>query len=97
MHNAAVASREARPSRFLMELDPAQEGFDDIQAVSARSRAACEEMSVESMPIRLVRCLFVPEDGSCFLLFEAVSVNAVEEAVRRAVVPRGPVWELQRS
>ena len=84
-------------SRFLMELVPAQDGFHDIQAVSERSRAACEEMAVESKPVRLLRSLFLPEDGSCFLLFEAASASNVEEAARRALVPPGPLWELQRS
>ena len=71
--------------------------FEDIQALSARSRAACEEMTFESKPIRLLRSLFLPEDGSCFLLFEAASVAAVVEAAQRALVPAGPVWELRRS
>ena len=84
-------------SRFLLELNPDKGGFEDIQALSARSRAACEEMTVESNPIRLLRSLFLPEDGSCFLLFEAVSAAAVVEAAQRALVPAGPVWELQRS
>jgi hypothetical protein len=88
---------ESRLSRFLMELVPAQAGFDDIQSVSDRSRAACEEMTVESKPIRLLRSLFLPEDGSCFLLFEAASASNVEEAARRAFVQPGPLWELQRS
>ena len=91
------AAMESRLSRFLMELVPAQGGFDDIQAVSARSRAACEQLSVEREPIRLLRSVFLPEDGSFFLLFEAASVSSVEEAVRRAFVRPGPVWELQRS
>ena len=86
-----------RLSRFLLELSPVDGGFEDIQALSARSRAACDEMADERTPIRLVRSFFLPDDGSCFLLFEAASLSAVVEAARRAVVPAGPVWELQRS
>jgi len=87
---------ESHLSRFLLELNPEERGFEDIQALSARSRAACEEMTVESKPIRLLRSLFLPEEGSCFLLFEAASVASVVEAAHRALVPAGPVWELQR-
>ena len=89
--------KESHLSRFLLELTPTEVGFDDIQALSARSRAACDELAQERTPIRLLRSFFLPEDGSCFLLFEAASLSAVAEAARRALVPEGPVWELQRT
>ena len=89
--------RDSRLSRFLLELNPGSAGFEDIQELSERSRAACDELAGERTPIRLLRSFFLPEDGSCFLLFEAASLSAVVEAARRAVVPAGPVWELQRS
>lgn len=94
---AHTAGRELRLSRFILELRPGSEGLEDIQTVSARSRAACDEMSADTAPIRFLRSLFVPEDGSCFLLFEAASLKTVEEVTRRALVPTGPVWELPRT
>jgi len=94
---AHTPETESRLSRFILELTPGDDGLEDIQKVSARSRAACDEMSADSAPIRFLRSLFVPEDGSCFLLFEAASSRTVEEVTRKALVPTGPVWELPRS
>ena len=84
-------------NRFLLELKADDNGFADIQAMSDRSRAACAQMSAENLPVRFLRSLFVPEQGTCFLLFEAGSAPAVAEAARRAAVPVGVVWELHRA
>jgi hypothetical protein len=37
--------------------------------------------------VRFVRSIFVPEDGACFQLYEAGSVEDVLEATRRAQLP----------
>jgi len=84
-------------SRFLLELTPAENGFDDIAALSARSRAACDELTDDSASVRLLRSVFVPEDGSCFLLFEASSAPEVQKVAGLAAVPAGQVWELHRA
>jgi hypothetical protein len=34
--------------------------------------------------VRFVRAVFVPEDETCFYLYEAASAEDVDEAVRRA-------------
>jgi hypothetical protein len=36
------------------------------------------------VPVRFVRAIFMPEDETCFFLYEAGSVEAVREAARRA-------------
>lgn len=41
-------------------------------------------MRAEGIPVRFVRSIFVPEDESCFYLFEAPSAEAVRQAVHRA-------------
>jgi hypothetical protein len=72
------------PGRYLVELTQSKSGFDDIQALAARSRTACDELSREGTPVRFLRSVFVPEDGSCFLLLEAPSAQDAGLAVRRA-------------
>jgi hypothetical protein len=72
--------------RYLVELTPAESGYEDIQALVARSRAACQELTRPDAPVRFLRSVYVPEDGSCFLLFEARSAPVVEEAGRRAAL-----------
>ena len=82
--------------RFLVELTPAETGIDDIQALAARSRAACRDLTRQGMPVRFLRSVFLPDDGTCLLLFDATSAAAVEEAGRRAELHAGPVSELAR-
>jgi hypothetical protein len=45
---------------------------------------AAEQLSREGRPVRLLRSLFVPEEETCFYLFEATTSDAVREAARRA-------------
>ena len=52
--------------------------------LSARARQASEELSREGMPVRFVRSVFVPEDGTCFHLYQAGSLANVLEAADRA-------------
>jgi hypothetical protein len=45
------------------------------------------------MPVRYVRAIFVPEDETCFLLYETGSADAVREAARRAGLGRERITE----
>ncbi len=72
-------------AEFLLELYISR--TDDLAvvrgAVEARV-AAVEALTREGTPIRYVRSIFVPEDETCFYLYEAASVDAVREAAHRA-------------
>jgi len=46
--------------------------------------AAAEQLTREGTPVRLVRSIFVPEDETCFYLFEAQTNEAVREVATRA-------------
>ncbi len=74
----------SRPDRYLVELTPLADSLDDIQALVARARVATEELSRLGTRVRLLRSVFLPEDGSFFLLFEGGSAWAAEEASRQA-------------
>ena len=67
-----------------MEVNRPERGFLDVQALADRSRAAADELSQAGTPLRFLRSIYVPEDESCFLLFEAESVQAVEQAASHA-------------
>ena len=43
--------------------------------------------------MRFLRSVFVPEDETCFYLYEAASAEAVREAARRAALQSGRVAE----
>ena len=74
-----VAGPTAEPSRYLVELEPPDAGWDDLQALVARFRLASR-----GTVVRFLRSVFVPEDGTVYLLFEGPSESAVREAVSHA-------------
>jgi hypothetical protein len=86
-----------RLSRFLIELPAADYRLDEMERVTARSRAACSDLSRQNVAVRLLRSIFLPEDGSFLLLFEASSPLAVAEAQRRAQLPFAWISELPRA
>jgi len=55
------------------------------------ARAAAEELVQEGTPVRYVRMTFLPDDETCFHIFEASSEEAVGEACRRAGIGSGRI------
>jgi hypothetical protein len=74
-------------ARYLVEVTPPPGGDPDIGELATRSRAACETVSREGIPVRLLRSVFVPEDGSCLFVFEAGAEEVVRLATERAGMP----------
>ena len=66
--------------RFLVELAPGSGGCDP-GSLTQRVRSATRARDGIA-PIRLVRTIYVPEDGSSYLLVEAGSVDEIEHALR---------------
>jgi hypothetical protein len=58
------------------------------RAAGRRVHAAADELSREGRRVAYVRTTFLPNDETCFHVFEAVSSDAVEEASRRAKLGR---------
>jgi hypothetical protein len=50
-------------------------------------REACAEQTRSGSPVTYLRAILVPEDETCFLLFDADSPDAVRAVVTRAAVP----------
>ena len=71
-------------AEFLVELYVARGDSAAVEGGAERARAAAEKLTDEGEPIRYVRAIFVPEDETCFFLYEAESVDAVREATRQA-------------
>jgi len=66
--------------QFLVELYVARANCGAAAAEAERlSRAAAD-----GRPVRVLRCIVVPEDETCLLLVEADSAESVREAARRA-------------
>lgn len=71
-------------AEFLVELyvscaDPSSVGFQ-----TARARWAAVDVALAGSPIRLLRSIYIPAEETCFLLYEAASLDVVREAARRA-------------
>ena len=49
-----------------------------------RARAAARELAERGARIRFVRSMYVPDDEICFLVFDAISADAVEDTCTRA-------------
>jgi len=71
-------------SEFVVETYTSQEmtGFlarrvEDVAAVA-------ERVSQDGARVRLLRAIFLPEEETCFYLFETASADAVGQAVSRA-------------
>lgn len=69
---------------YLIEAYLPQSSSAEARDAGRRARAAAAALAREGTPIRYVRTTFLPEDETCFHLFEAGSADAVAEAGRRA-------------
>jgi hypothetical protein len=83
-----MMNRQPRPEliRFLVELRAPVLGFHDLTDLSRRADSAARATDTPMEPVRFIRAVSVPADGSCLLVFEASGADAVESAARRAVL-----------
>lgn len=56
----------------------------DATDVAERARSAAEQLAGDGVAVRWVRSVYVPEEESCRLVFEAVTPEAVDRAGRCA-------------
>ena len=71
-------------TEFLVELYVSRTDAAAVERSATRARLAAERLTREGKPVRYQRAIFVPEDETCFLLFDAASALHVREAARRA-------------
>jgi hypothetical protein len=69
---------------FLVELYVPRADRAGAEAAAERALSAAAELTREGTPVRYLRSIFVPEDETCFFLYEAASAEDVERATRRA-------------
>ena len=73
-------------TEFLVELYVSRTDSLAAESGGERGRLAAEELTREGTPVRYVRSIFVPEDETCFHLYEAATADAVHEVARRAAL-----------
>ena len=63
----------------------------EARAAGNRARAAAGQLSRDGIAIRYVRTPFLPDDETCFHVFEAASEETVQQVCRRAELGRARV------
>jgi hypothetical protein len=58
-----------------------------VVQTARRLQEAARDLASEGREIRCLTTLFIPDDEGAFCLFDARSVETVEEACRRAALP----------
>lgn len=71
-------------AEYLVEFYVAKSDHLAAQRHAERADRASAELTREGRSVRCVRSIFVPEDETCFLLYEAPSAALVAEALNRA-------------
>lgn len=71
-------------TRYLVELAIPVGGLTAVQTLAERARRGATWAMRNGVRVRFLRVVFVPEDGSCFLLYEGASELAVRSAVAGA-------------
>jgi Protein of unknown function (DUF4242) len=69
---------------FLVEAHEPRSRAGTLSELEARAGAAAADLSSVGTAVRYVRSFFVPEDETCFHVFEATSADAVRAASERA-------------
>ena len=69
---------------FLVEVYISQDDAGAAAGHAAAARTAAEEIDRAGTPVRFLRSIFVPDDETCFLLYEAASADVARAAAVRA-------------
>jgi hypothetical protein len=80
-------------AEYLVELYVPRTDAAAAQRFAADARRAAEQLNREGRRVRYERSIFVPDDETCFHLYEAESAEAVRELLRRAQLPCGRIAE----
>ena len=69
---------------YTVELRLPETGWQELQQATTRARRTTEEMRREGAQVRFLRSVFVPENDTCFFLYEGTSAQSVRAAATRA-------------
>jgi hypothetical protein len=81
-------------TEFLVEFYLARTEAAALDRCVRRARLAAEEQARQGMPVRYLRSMYLPEDETCFLLYEAESAEAARRAATLAALTFERVCEV---
>jgi hypothetical protein len=73
--------------KFIVELYVARGDDSAVARGVELTRRAAERLTSAGTPVRHLRSIFVPEDETCFFLFEADDAGTAQEAACAAGLP----------
>jgi hypothetical protein len=74
----------ATGNRYFVELAAPAGGWQDLQRLTARARQEADALCGGGTTVKFLRSIYLPEDDTCFFLYEGDSLETVGEAGRRA-------------
>jgi hypothetical protein len=74
-------------AQFMLELYVSRSDRDAALDRAERARTCAKQVQREGPAVRLSLVIFVPEDETCLLLYEAASVESVRRCARLAGLP----------
>jgi hypothetical protein len=78
---------------YVVELRLPTGDATELAAAGERARTAAEQLSREGTAVRWVRSVYLPEEETCLLVFEAPTPEAVDRAGRRAALTYARIVE----
>ena len=72
---------------YLVELYVSRADAAELHRLVASARLAAEQLTSEGTAVQYLSSLFVPEDETCFFVYEADTADAVRDAATRAALP----------
>lgn len=81
-------------TEFFVELYVPRSGAAGLENDTMKARRAAEQLTREGTPVTYLRSIFVPEDETCFHLYEAISADDVRKAAWRAALSFDRVVEV---
>jgi hypothetical protein len=81
-----VGSAKTEVQGYVVECYVSKAKCDEFPAIRARARAAARAMTREGTTVRYVRSILIPEDETCFHVFEGPSADVIGEVSRRAAL-----------
>jgi hypothetical protein len=73
-------------AEYLLERYLARTDLERVREEAERARQAVDSLRREAVPILLLRSLYLPAEETCFYLYEAETIEQVQEAIRRAAL-----------
>jgi hypothetical protein len=83
--------------QFLLEVFVPRSNRRDVGQVERRLSAAASHISRKGAPVRYLRATYVPEDETCFHLFEAVASDRVARVSELAGLEGGRILEARTT